>query len=104
MYIQILTLNIKNKKSRIMIEQHNDNRYAVQIDTKINKEKFYNGFQYILNNSRRIKEFETAQNAFSYVVNEFFKDPIISIDNEISCLLKVEEIKNISNVNKIINV
>lgn len=103
MYIQIITLKMSDKSSRIMIEQHSDNIYAVQIDTKRQEDKFYNGFQYLFENEK-IKEFKSAKEALQYIIEEKFNSDIKNIDNEISCLLNEEEIKLISNLEIINNI
>lgn len=52
MYIQIITLKGSDKSSRVMIEEHSDNIYVIQIDTKRQEDKFYNGFQYLFEDKR----------------------------------------------------
>ena len=105
MYIQIITLKGSNKSSRVMIEEYSNNIYVIQIDTKRQEDKFYNGFQYLFEDKdiKEFKKFKSAKDALQYIIEENFKGDIKDIDNEISCLLSEEEIKSISNLEKINN-
>ncbi|RXI37919.1 hypothetical protein CRU99_11565 [Malaciobacter mytili] len=87
-------MKVNDRLIRIMIEKIAHNQFITYTSTKLNLEDIYTPFTPLFSqNSAKI--FQTSEEALKYTSDKY-RTNIICVQNEISDLLTIEEIKNIT--------